>query len=78
MLIVFFCETFSLTSEKSLIILGAGGVQAGSDVRFSSECMLCYIVVRKEQRTRITVETSPPKNMVGLGDPGPHHCTCLV
>ena len=39
--------------------------------------MLCCIVVRKGQRTRITVETSPTKHMVCLEDPGPHHCTAL-
>lgn len=39
--------------------------------------MLSCIVVRKEQRTRVTVETSPTKHMVCLEDPDPHHCTAL-
>lgn len=43
----------------------------------AGECMLCCIVVRKEQITYTVVETSPPKIMVGLGGPSPYPCTAL-
>lgn len=57
--------------------LGLEGCQAGSDFSFSTDCMLCCIVVRKEQRTIITVENSPPNNILHLGILGPHQCTAL-
>jgi len=53
------------------------GLQAGFEVSFSSDCMLCCTVVRKEQRTCIVVDTSRLKSVVGLGDRGPHHCSAL-
>lgn len=40
----------------------------------ASKCLLCCTVARKEQITCIAVETSPTKNVVGLGGPSPFYC----